>query len=40
MLHNTVYAGRARHQYQLAEPENRLVARQLESGWEATVSAP
>jgi DNA invertase Pin-like site-specific DNA recombinase len=27
-------ADRARRQYQLAEPENRLVARQLESGWE------
>ena len=40
MLHNPAYAGRARQQYQLAEPENRLVARQLESGWEATVSAP
>jgi hypothetical protein len=27
-------ADRARHQYQLAEPENRLVNRQLEAGWE------
>jgi DNA invertase Pin-like site-specific DNA recombinase len=27
-------AGRARRQYQLAEPENRLVTRQLEAGWE------
>jgi DNA invertase Pin-like site-specific DNA recombinase len=28
-------ADRARRQYQLAEPENRLVARQLEADWEA-----
>jgi DNA invertase Pin-like site-specific DNA recombinase len=27
-------ADRARRQYQLAEPENRLVTRQLEAGWE------
>jgi DNA invertase Pin-like site-specific DNA recombinase len=27
-------AGRARRQYQLAEPENRLVTRQLEADWE------
>src|SRR5213078_1802511 len=31
-------AGRARRQYQLAEPENRLVARQLEGGWEAALA--
>jgi hypothetical protein len=31
-------AGRARRQYQLAEPENRLVARQLETGWEAALA--
>src|SRR6266851_3915369 len=31
-------AGRARRQYQLAEPENRLVARQLEAGWEAALA--
>jgi DNA invertase Pin-like site-specific DNA recombinase len=30
-------ADRARRQYQLAEPENRLVARQLEKDWEATL---
>ena len=29
---------RARRQYQLAEPENRLVARQLEREWEATLA--
>ena len=32
-------AGRARRQYQLAEPENRLVARQLEADWEAALAA-
>lgn len=31
-------ADRARRQYQLAEPENRLVARQLEKDWEATLA--
>jgi DNA invertase Pin-like site-specific DNA recombinase len=31
-------AGRARRQYQLAEPENRLVARQLEKDWEAALA--
>ena len=31
-------AGRARRQYQLAEPENRLVVRQLEAGWEAALA--
>ncbi len=31
-------AGRARRQYQLAEPENRLVTRQLESDWEAALA--
>src|SRR6516225_3046531 len=31
-------AGRARRQYQLAEPENRLVARQLETDWEAALA--
>jgi hypothetical protein len=31
-------AGRVRRQYQLAEPENRLVARQLEAGWEAALA--
>jgi DNA invertase Pin-like site-specific DNA recombinase len=31
-------AGRARRQYQLAEPENRLVARQLEQDWEAALA--
>jgi DNA invertase Pin-like site-specific DNA recombinase len=31
-------AGRARRQYQLAEPENRLVARQLETEWEAALA--
>jgi hypothetical protein len=30
-------AARARRQYQLAEPENRLVARQLEADWEAAL---
>jgi DNA invertase Pin-like site-specific DNA recombinase len=30
--------GRARRQYQLAEPENRLVARQLEKDWEAALA--
>ncbi len=30
---------RARRQYQLAEPENRLVARQLESDWEDALAA-
>ena len=30
--------GRARRQYQLAEPENRLVARQLEADWEAALA--
>jgi hypothetical protein len=30
--------GRARRQYQLAEPENRLVARQLEREWETTLA--
>jgi len=30
--------GRARRQYQLAEPENRLVARQLETDWEAALA--
>jgi DNA invertase Pin-like site-specific DNA recombinase len=30
---------RARRQYQLAEPENRLVARQLERDWEAALAA-
>jgi len=29
---------RARRQYQLAEPENRLVARQLEADWEAALA--
>src|SRR6202011_4304294 len=29
---------RARRQYQLAEPENRLVARQLEREWEAALA--
>src|SRR5206468_3073165 len=29
---------RARRQYQLAEPENRLVARQLEKDWEAALA--
>jgi hypothetical protein len=32
-------ADRARRQYQLAEPENRLVVRQLEAGWEAALAA-
>src|SRR5205085_9764493 len=31
-------AGRARRQYQLAEPENRLVVRQLERDWEAALA--
>jgi hypothetical protein len=31
-------ADRARRQYQLAEPENRLVTRQLERDWEATLA--
>ncbi len=31
-------AGRARRQYQLAEPENRLVVRQLEADWEAALA--
>jgi hypothetical protein len=31
-------ADRARRQCQLAEPENRLVARQLEAGWEAALA--
>jgi DNA invertase Pin-like site-specific DNA recombinase len=31
-------ADRARRQYQLAEPENRLVARQLEAGWESALA--
>ena len=31
-------AGRARRQYQLAEPENRLVARQLETDWEEALA--
>jgi DNA invertase Pin-like site-specific DNA recombinase len=31
-------AGRARRQYQLAEPENRLVVRQLEKDWEAALA--
>jgi DNA invertase Pin-like site-specific DNA recombinase len=31
-------ADRARRQYQLAEPENRLVTRQLEKDWEATLA--
>src|SRR5262249_44455671 len=31
-------AGRARRQYQLAEPENRLVTRQLERDWEAALA--
>jgi len=30
--------GRARRQYQLAEPENRLVVRQLEADWEAALA--
>jgi DNA invertase Pin-like site-specific DNA recombinase len=32
-------ADRARRQYQLAEPENRLVVRQLERDWEAALAA-
>jgi DNA invertase Pin-like site-specific DNA recombinase len=31
-------AGRARRQYQLAEPENRLVVRQLETDWEEALA--
>src|SRR5262249_40661109 len=31
-------ADRARRQYQLTEPENRLVARQLEQDWEAALA--
>jgi DNA invertase Pin-like site-specific DNA recombinase len=31
-------AGRARRQYQLTEPENRLVARQLEKDWETALA--
>src|SRR5258708_6559829 len=31
-------AERARRQYQLVEPENRLVARQLEKDWEAALA--
>ena len=31
-------ADRARRQYQLAEPENRLVPRQLEKDWEAALA--
>jgi DNA invertase Pin-like site-specific DNA recombinase len=31
-------ADRARRQYQLAEPENRLVTRQLEAGWEEALA--
>ena len=31
-------ADRARRQYQLAEPENRLVVRQLEKDWEAALA--
>jgi DNA invertase Pin-like site-specific DNA recombinase len=31
-------ADRARRQYQLAEPENRLVVRQLEASWEAALA--
>ncbi len=31
-------AARARRQYQLAEPENRLVVRQLEADWEAALA--
>jgi hypothetical protein len=31
-------AGRARRQYQLAEPENRLVVRQLEKDWETALA--
>ena len=33
-------ADRARRQYQLAEPENRLVVRQLEKDWEAALAEP
>jgi DNA invertase Pin-like site-specific DNA recombinase len=32
-------AGRARHQYDACEPENRLVARTLEAAWEAKLAA-
>jgi hypothetical protein len=31
-------AGRARRRYQLTEPENRLVARQLDKDWEAALA--
>src|SRR6266702_4479069 len=31
-------AGRARRRYQLAAPENRLVTRQLEAGWESALA--
>src|SRR5260370_9967257 len=31
-------ADRARRQYQLADPENRLVTRQLEAGWESPLA--
>jgi len=31
-------ADRARRQYQLADPENRLVTRQLEAGWEEALA--
>ena len=31
-------AGRARRQYQLADPENRLVTRQLEADWESALA--
>ncbi len=38
-LERADFAGdRARRQYQLAEPENRLVARQLEKDWEAALA--
>src|SRR5213075_2151774 len=38
-LERADFAGdRARRQYQLAEPENRLVVRQLEAGWEAALA--
>jgi DNA invertase Pin-like site-specific DNA recombinase len=33
-----IAADRARRQYQLAEPENRLVVRQLEKGWETALA--
>jgi len=35
----TYDADRARRRYQLVEPENRLVARQVERDWEATLAA-